>query len=99
MLEQEESESQRNRDGSSATSLKLIIFFQEGEYSFQNYPKCIIISCNSATKGFSQKNPKYLDPSYKMDLDHWDCFEGKAYNQINRVLFPYKAKVLCSFYG
>ena len=25
--------------------------------------------------GFSfQKNPKSLDPSYKMDLDIWDCF-------------------------
>ena len=21
-----------------------------------------------------QNNPKYLDPSYKMDLDIWDCF-------------------------
>ena len=20
-----------------------------------------------------QNNPKHLDPSYKMDLDHWDC--------------------------
>ena len=22
-------------------------------------------------------NPKYLDPSYKMDLDFWDCFGRK----------------------
>ena len=25
-----------------------------------------------------QTNPKNLDPSYKMDLDHWGCL-GKAY--------------------
>ena len=26
-----------------------------------------------------QNNPKYLDPSYKMDLDIWDCFgKGKT---------------------
>ena len=23
-----------------------------------------------------QKDPKNLDPSYKMDLDHWDCLGG-----------------------
>ena len=22
-----------------------------------------------------QNNPKNLDPSYKMDLDHWDCLQ------------------------
>ena len=26
----------------------------------------------------SQNNPKYLDPSYKMDLDFWDCFERET---------------------
>ena len=33
-------------------------------------------------------NPNDLDPSYKMDLDFWDCFEGKkilSYNQKNMV--------------
>ena len=24
-----------------------------------------------------QNNPKDLDPSYKIDLDFWDCFGGK----------------------
>ena len=33
-------------------------------------------------------NPKDLDPSYKMDLDLWDCFGQKktlSYNQRNTV--------------
>ena len=32
-------------------------------------------------------NPKDLDPSYKMDLDFWDCFGRKklSYNQRNTV--------------
>ena len=25
-------------------------------------------------------NPKYLDPSYKMDLDFWDCVERQKKN-------------------
>ena len=35
-------------------------------------------------------SPKDLDPSYKMDLDFWDCFGRKqtlSYNQRNMVLF------------
>ena len=29
------------------------------------------------TEFFSfHNNPKNLDPSYKMDLDHWDCLEN-----------------------
>ena len=30
-------------------------------------------------------NPKDLDASYRMDLDFWDCLEGKSlsYNQRN----------------
>ena len=34
-------------------------------------------------------NPKDLDPSYKMDLDFWDCFGRKktlSYNQRNTVI-------------
>ena len=34
-------------------------------------------------------NPKDLDPSYKMDLDFWECFGRKqtlSYNQRNTVL-------------
>ena len=27
-------------------------------------------------------NPKDLDPSYKMDLDFWDCFGGKKLHLI-----------------
>ena len=27
-----------------------------------------------------QNPPKSLDPSYKMDLNHFDCFEGKKPN-------------------
>ena len=42
-------------------------------------------------------NPKYLDPSYKMDLHFWDCFGKKntsSYNRRNMVacmhaLFPW----------
>ena len=33
------------------------------------------------------KNPKDLDPSYKMDPDFWDCFGSKktlSYNHRNR---------------
>ena len=48
-------------------------------------------------------NPKYLDPSYKMDLDIWDCFGRKktpSYNQRNTVmiygeLVHFQRKELC----
>ena len=35
-----------------------------------------------------QNNVKSLDPSYKMDLDFWDCFgmgKSLSYNSINTV--------------
>ena len=36
----------------------------------------------------SQNNPKYLDPSYRMDLDIWDCVGTEkplSYNRRNMV--------------
>ena len=36
-----------------------------------------------------QNNPKDIDPSYKMDLDLWDCFGSKktpSYNRRNTVV-------------
>ena len=47
-------------------------------------------------------NLKDLDPSYKMDLDFWDCFgRGKppSYKRGNRVSSPLhiKSKVLILF--
>ena len=33
-----------------------------------------------------QNSPKYLDPSYKMDLDIWDCFrKGKLISKQNFI--------------
>ena len=37
-------------------------------------------------------NPKDLDPSYKMDLDFWDCFGRKK----NTVLYPKKYGTMVS---
>ena len=31
-------------------------------------------------------NPKYLDPSYKMDLDIWDCFGRKKLHLITKEI-------------
>ena len=42
-------------------------------------------------------NPKDLDPSYKMDLDFWDCFGRKktlSYKRRNMVLFLYKFEIV-----
>ena len=47
-----------------------------------------------------QNNPKNLDPSYKMDLDIWDCFERKinpSYSQSNVVpVDPLEQYRLCT---
>ena len=38
------------------------------------YKKCVPYFFGYKTEFFSfQNNPKDLDPSYKMDLDLWDC--------------------------
>ena len=39
-------------------------------------------------------NPKYLDPSYKMDQDFWDCFGRKK----TRLITEEKQYVVCKFH-
>ena len=41
-----------------------------------------------------QNNPKNLDPSYKMDLDLWDCFGGVKTHIIAK--FQRMDLVICS---
>ena len=49
-------------------------------------------------------NPKDLDPSYKMDLDLWDCLGRKktlSYNQrntINYLFYPFLSGALFEVY-
>ena len=45
-------------------------------------------------------NPKDLDPSYKTDLDLWDCFGRKStpsYIQRNTVITPVSSDIFCTF--
>ena len=37
-------------------------------------------------------NPKDLDPSYKIDLDFWDCFEPENFPNIVGETFCFIAK-------
>ena len=54
---------------------------QYGEHIFQNVP--YFFDCK--TEGFPpSNNPKYLDSSYTMDLDFWDCF-GRGNTSYSRV--------------
>ena len=61
-----------------------------------------LISCNFAIIRVLPflNNLKDLDPSYKMDLDLWDCFGGKKIHLISeeiRYLSGYKTGVLFPF--
>ena len=44
-------------------------------------------------------NPKHLDPSYKLDLDFWDCFGRKktSYKRRNMVITKVKFKPSSGF--
>ena len=50
------------------------VFFFCAHYRISSDYKTGILSC--------QNNPKNLDPSYKMDLDLWDCL-----GRVKRVLY------------
>ena len=77
------------RDKKNISLKKKLSFYKKGGGGscFQNCPIYVNHSCVVRYKMyfFFQNNPKNLDPSYKTDLDFWDCFGRRNY--IFRIIF------------